>query len=110
MYVRLDYRATRFLYAYLKKLRYIIQTRPLALAKGSKRLYQNFIDRTENTNKSDFDSIPVHAHRDGTDDIHGMAKGLPLTRDVSPPHAQVGVAPIVGGSLLTGASLANYDL
>jgi len=41
--------------------------------------------------KFELDSIPVHARRDGTDDIRGMAKGLPLTRDVSPSHAQVGV-------------------
>ena len=53
-------------------------------------------------NKSDFNSIPVHARRDGTVDLRGMAIGLPLTCDVSPPHAQVGVAPIAKKSVSTG--------
>ena len=45
----------------------------------------------EDPSKLELDFIPVHALRAGSDDVHGMAKGLPPTRDVNSTHPQVGV-------------------
>jgi len=45
----------------------------------------------EDPSKPELVFIPANALRAGTDDVHGMANGLPLTSDVNPTHPQVGV-------------------